>query len=438
MRRYFRPQLLLWLTLGLLLSLLIWGNQFFEGPEMVNRLMEVVAQPAMNRTLVVGTDTASIFLYHPDDLAHRRDDPPGWCYYDFAIRKEFAAGNVIGFSTGGDSGFPVRLTTGGLTEAERQHVVGSQTYRLLVRHGRLYLDGGYTLPDGGYRLPGGRIELPPAPPEYDPNLWVELPNGSYRVTVSTFNWGNRGSANDELPSYTFQFQSIARLEEVDIPTSFPNLIDGEGLMTEEERDRDQTGTPFERGVLPLISFSEVIFPEIRVTLPLNRSQSEAIKPPILLRSNWAIAVSSNPNPQALATLVQVASLRDGTSTSPPYGLSGDGRVLIRLRRIFVEGGSQWAEVERYELPAGSANADQIAQLKALFSRYAATHADYRRRVAYPGFYAEEITALDDPRSLGWRVANALVLPLRKQYDLLALSDRALLQKLSEILSQKLD
>jgi hypothetical protein len=42
---------------------------------------------------IVGTDIATWFLFHPDDLAHRLQDPAEWCWHEFAISKEFASGN---------------------------------------------------------------------------------------------------------------------------------------------------------------------------------------------------------------------------------------------------------------------------------------------------------------------------------------------------------
>src|SRR5215510_14137360 len=100
----------------------------------------------LNEIRFVGTDSASWFLFHPDDLAHRNQDPIDWYSYDFAVQREFALGTLVGVCTGGDGTFSVRLTNGELTDREKRYVVMSQTFRLRVRHDRLLIDGAYVLP----------------------------------------------------------------------------------------------------------------------------------------------------------------------------------------------------------------------------------------------------------------------------------------------------
>ncbi|MDX2211677.1 MAG: DUF6386 family protein [Oculatellaceae cyanobacterium bins.114] len=193
MRRYFRPITLLCLGIGLLLNLFIGYGQPFKTTGAATCPIAVVntshklkgtaqtalhptqpevsnvsfAQSEFDYTLEVATDIATLFLFHPDDLAHRRDDPLDWWIYDFAINKEFAEGRLIEVSGWGDGRYVIRLTNAGLTEQERQHVVDSQTFRLQVRHGQLYIDGGSALPNGGDRLPGEQYESS-LPVEYNP------------------------------------------------------------------------------------------------------------------------------------------------------------------------------------------------------------------------------------------------------------------------------
>ena len=73
----------------------------------------------------MGTDVAALFLCHPDDLAHRANDPLDWYDYGFACSKEFEAGNLIAFRTGGDGGYSLRLAGGNLTAAERAQETNS-------------------------------------------------------------------------------------------------------------------------------------------------------------------------------------------------------------------------------------------------------------------------------------------------------------------------
>src|SRR5262245_32468582 len=104
------------------------------------------ASSAFSKILIIGTDVATWFIFHPDDLVHRKDDPINWWDEDFAIRKEFSTGTLVAVSTGGDGWYKIRVTDGSLTERERKYARHAKKFRLRVKHGRLYLDGGDALP----------------------------------------------------------------------------------------------------------------------------------------------------------------------------------------------------------------------------------------------------------------------------------------------------
>jgi len=169
----------------------------------------------------VGTDVATWFLFHPDDLAHRRDDPLDWWAYDFAVRKEFAAGALVAVETGSDGGYTVRCTDGSLSEREGRYRVAVCTFRLRVRHGRLYLDGGDALPCAEAQ----------DRPEDHPDRWIAVANGAYRVTVHAIAWyedpdalnAHGAVADDALPDYVAVFAPVADLDAVAPPPALPRL-----------------------------------------------------------------------------------------------------------------------------------------------------------------------------------------------------------------------
>src|SRR5262245_27689296 len=99
----------------------------------------------LNRMMVAGTDGACFLLFHPNDLAHRKNAECAWWMDDCA--KEFAAGIMIAVLTDGDGGFSVRITDGELTELEKERQIRSLDFRYVARHQRVFLDGGDNVPN---------------------------------------------------------------------------------------------------------------------------------------------------------------------------------------------------------------------------------------------------------------------------------------------------
>src|SRR5689334_3733940 len=119
----------------------------------------------------LGTDVAGFVFFHPDQLAHRKKDPRGWCWDDFA--EEFRAGRLVAFGTGSDGQFTMKFVQRPLTPAEEKVLVVKECFRYDVRDGRLYWDNGNCLPCED------RFDNAAE----DEHGWLELPNGLYRVTV---------------------------------------------------------------------------------------------------------------------------------------------------------------------------------------------------------------------------------------------------------------
>lgn len=158
---------------------------------------------------IIGTDVAHIVLFHPDDLAHRANDPIAWYGYDFAYRKESAAGRLIAWGTGSDGGFRIRLTGEPLTAAEKTAACRGWTFPLVVRHGRVLVDNTDALP--------GAEQM--SEPETRQEGWYAIANGSYRVSVHPIERGEDRS----LPDYVVRFTPITDLSAVMVAPTPPDL-----------------------------------------------------------------------------------------------------------------------------------------------------------------------------------------------------------------------
>ena len=92
-----------------------------------------------SRTVALATyRNDTVIVLHPDDLAHRQDNPLDWLHESFAYGPESAAGRILAFD-GEYRGPVIRLTTQGLSERERTWAGGSWTFGYEVRHGKVFV-----------------------------------------------------------------------------------------------------------------------------------------------------------------------------------------------------------------------------------------------------------------------------------------------------------
>lgn len=386
----------------------------------------------LNVTFSVGTDVAAWFLFHPADLVHRRQDPLSWWNEDFAVSKEFAAGRLIAVSTGKDGVSNVRFTSRGLVEREQLYVRKTTEFRLRIQHGCLYLDGGWALPSAN------RIE----PEEcYSTSYgWITLPKGNYRATVHAIAWFEETGAMDEngystpqaLAPYVVDIQPVAGLDEINPPTSVPDL---DPIIYESQEDSlaDEAYTESLAPEYPLLYWYEVIFPDVAQELDLS-----TVEDPFEIM-DWHIVISQSIDEEAIGTLFRVSGL---PGYSEEYGLQaralqGEGMRLVRLNRVFQKGEAWWVAVEPYESPAASVSQTAIDRLKQQFLAYAATNRDYQNHIEFPNFYAERVASLTEPKQLCWFVAHAIALRAEQQQALLHLSDNDLIGELNRLLEAKL-
>jgi hypothetical protein len=184
---------------------------------------------------MAGTDVATLALFHPEDLVHTRDWPPAWFADAFAFEPEAAAGRFIAWSTGGDGGFKLRVTTGALTADELALAGPDWTFPYTVRHGHVLLGGIDPLTDAA-RMP--------AYPEGDGSYceWVDIASGAYAVSVHAIDWHSQaghgdededeeeddGDSADTLPDYVIVFRRLSDGEQPPpAPRCSPQIIAGE-------------------------------------------------------------------------------------------------------------------------------------------------------------------------------------------------------------------
>jgi len=285
-----------------------------------------------SRRINIGTDVAHILIFHPDDLSHAAEWPIAW-YSDPAVYPvENAAGRLMGWSTQSDGGYMVRVTDGALTDAEKAAAGPSWTFPLTVRHGRVFVDNS----DG---LPGQEQMLRPA--DY-PDQWVEVPNGSYAVTVTGIEW----DGSDDMPNYVVSFvpadappPSAAR------PPDLPPLKDGEAsdaLYYSGRSPTLDTDTPVEPAPYPAFVGANVnpLYPgnftstgEAPLEEALRKERRELFDQPVV--------VAARIDPDAPAVIAKINGA--GGAPGKPKRFSLRARRLVRITQadgMFHEGRHQ--------------------------------------------------------------------------------------------------
>jgi ATP-dependent protease La (LON) substrate-binding domain len=389
-------------------------------------------------TLCVGTDEAAWYLYHPDDLAHRNKAPSAWPSFPFAVHKEFAEGNLITLRTGSDGGHLIRFTNGELTESEKQRWVDSQTFRIEVRHGCLYLDGGDSIPNGEYLR-----EVP----RYCPDNWLILPNGKYQATVHALLWeeeleteeNEENEENEEstLPWYVTIFQFVESFDGVPFPDDIPVLLPERSLPLEEvEEDEDEDEETIS-SIHPVLVWPNVIYPNIVRMLPIDESQCDYMGdlyvescdlvdiPTLLLVGEAKVGTT--------ASLVMFDGVGgEGYGGKTQYHLNVTGLYPVKIVSLQQQDETFFAEVEKIVSDSFASSAD-VQEMRKRFTHYATTSSWFQQHVAFPAFYLEQVESENDPEQLAWLIANALELPLSIQIQLLEASHRDRVQLLIQAL-----
>jgi len=393
----------------------------------------------IEQRIVAGTDGASFYLYHPADLQHRLTSPLAWPCYHFACRPEFEAGRLVGFDTGGDGGYAFRITSGELTERERAWSAGSWEFRYVVRHGRVYLDGGYALPSDDYFDES----------EEHPDQWITVPNGCYCVRVSAIEWFSEpGAINDQgeatgtaLPSYVIQFLPTDTLEAIPVASTPPRMEPSRSApptasssfaeydtYDEEPIDLDdiyviQT-TPDEA---PIPGFHLTVEAPDEFYQAVYGSVGNQILPDRIER--LVIAPGDETPCLGIVALPSGASRRG----AGPWKMTFHGRRLVTVLSRTATSPWPTAQVAAFHRPASKVSAERLHTVKRAFADFATRNATYRTTVRNPDFEAERVAAMECPTSLTHLLIHHLPLPLATRLELLVLSDADRLNQLERLL-----
>lgn len=133
---------------------------------------------------------------------------------DAPLENHFARGNVLAIRAQAGRCCRVRLTGQSLTPEEDARKHGESSFRLLIRHGRLFLGGGTLLRTGSYQE---RLEFA------DPARWFDVPNGVYQAVVSALHPAGESSGEELCADYVVQLRASETLEEIVAPTDAPSL-----------------------------------------------------------------------------------------------------------------------------------------------------------------------------------------------------------------------
>ena len=319
------------------------------------------APALLSRTVRIGTDVGTLMLFHPDDLQHRADASIAWYSVPFAYQPESTAGRLAAFGTGGDGGYVVRLTTGGLTGPEATQCGPVWDFPLHVRHGRVLLDNSDALPG---------LEQMEDPDDAD--TWFDLPNGTYRTTVHAL---YPGGADDrdadggagvpalaDLPDYVITFTAIPDLAAVPAAPEPPWLVPGRDVPPLPEVPSDpNVGLTWLTGATGVGPHRFLPGPAVRPPLPGQAVQVQC-KPadvPEPFGKTWIMAPVRATG--ALAMLVQHTG---ESSYRSLVTITLSGICLVRIDALSGVPGALAVEVSSVPCPAPDADAD-AANMSAL-------------------------------------------------------------------------
>ncbi len=168
------------------------------------------------RSIEVIADEDGWAIFHPADV-HPASHTTGPVTLPAAagdnqsrLQNHFVAGNVINVRAHVGRCCRVRLTALSLTPEEESRRLGESTFRLLVRHGRLFLGGATLLRAGSYQ---DRLEFA------DASQWFDVPNGVFRATVIALAAAPIATASDPNPQLTTIDGPSDDSPEPDLPTS---------------------------------------------------------------------------------------------------------------------------------------------------------------------------------------------------------------------------
>jgi hypothetical protein len=401
---------------------------------------------SFDRTLYLGTDIASFYLFHPDDLAHRATSPLGWETCGFACRKEFEAGRLVGWSTGSDGGYGFRLTDGELTQREVTYRGCSWDFRLGVQHNRVMLDNGDCIPNAEY---------PRNPPDGDDRRWIALSDGDYRVTVTAIEWDSEPGAIDDagqvsenaLTNYVIQFNRIADIAFLPVPSSAPPRLEcsrefvpiaEHGWPDANAYLADQSPITTER-VVVLENRDWLLVPGFSRSLPVADRVHDAAFGDVESQTNSEridtfVLVPPGAKPGEPGVLVRASGA--SRSGDDPWQIGFMALRLVRTIDLRRSAGWSRAQIKSITRPTESIGSEALESLKSLFTTFAQTNQSFRSQVPTADFVAEQVMAMTSPESLTHALLHHLTLSPEQRLASLLASDADRVRTLTAILTEQ--
>jgi hypothetical protein len=370
------------------------------------------------KTILLGTDVGAFVLFHPDDLAHRAQDPLDWYCYDFAYGRESAAGRLIAFGTGSDGGHVIRLTTGDLTPAEVAHACPSWSFPLIVRHGRILLDDTDALPGGGQMSDVSSIG----------DRWFELANGAYRVTVHPIECPDSGSPASEgamyRPNYVIQFQPVAEITGIPVASTPPDIRPHRD-WTPRLRDNAASEEPYRwpEALRGFPQYPSLAVPDAMALLPRQFARlcvgddiAEAAFPKTMRRTARAegFVVAPSFETGAYAVLARQSQLSWRDDEKAVLGVSG--LCLVRLVQGAPATSLQPVAIAPVEKPDMTGDPEAAQDLRARLIKRVRSNAAFQARLDHPAFEAERLAALVSPEAITTWALMHLDLPFATRVE----------------------
>lgn len=370
----------------------------------------------LNQQVQIGTDIATLYLFHPEDLKHRWKSRMRWEYYAFAGGHEFEVGSLIAWQTGGDGSFVLRLTDGALTEDEDKRRAGALDFRYEVRAGEVLVDNGDHLPsDEGRKAP------PPKSP-----LWVKVPKGRYKITV----YAVKGD-DEALPNYVVQFQPIADFTTVEA-VSTPQ---GVGTPTAVE-----PMPAWKITAEPELQLAES-YPALVLEVPLVRGAQSM--PSVKKASfDWyskvrletpfpELLIAQADKPPCPGALVKVVGSTGGKGE---WKLSLECISPVTITKLKKSGTTQKASAVALKRSLDQAPEGALEELKKAFANYARSD-KFRAANKCADFEAERAAAISSVEVLLDFLLKVLPLPLPALNQFATASDKQRARLLLEVMRQ---
>jgi hypothetical protein len=138
----------------------------------------------LDHTFVFSTDTATLAIFDPEVLGHRVPAEGDWWTGDFLSVPELLAGDVSFLSLGDDGVYKARITSGSLTDTERDYANEvSPILGIRVQSGTCFAGHGEAVPGEGFQVSPGAIQP-------GQGTFIPLPKGLYDLRLYRIAWSD--------------------------------------------------------------------------------------------------------------------------------------------------------------------------------------------------------------------------------------------------------